>query len=115
MQGRALEARLWGPQDWTNMVNHGVPDICHEGPLLESAPFPQVLVAKAWSHDGTGLDLVLYSGVFPGKYELAFSRLRSGAKYRLSCGSECIADKQGRATCITHIDGRTALTMDLLD
>ncbi|KAL3474483.1 hypothetical protein BJX99DRAFT_260415 [Aspergillus californicus] len=114
MQGRALEARLWGPQDWANMVKHGVPNICHEGPLLESALFPQVLVAKAWSPEGKTLELVLYNGLDPGEFEVTFSRLRPGASYVLTSGSECIADKQGRASSIVHIEGRTGLTLDLV-
>ncbi|CAI6099200.1 unnamed protein product [Clonostachys chloroleuca] len=62
----ALMARLVRNRDLANATLHGPSKEALEGPLLEEAPFPDVLVAKAYSHDGSNLDLVLYNGNEPG-------------------------------------------------
>ena len=109
-QGTAMRARLSGFQDWVSMVTEGPPETTRQGPLLENAPFPDVLVAKAYSHDGDSLDLVLYPGKQAGSFELQFSRLRPGETYDLGDQS-IVAGKAGDATVEVRIDGRTALKL----
>jgi hypothetical protein len=110
-QGTTLRARLIHYQDWTNMMTKGPEPNALKGPLLEQAPFPQVLVAKAYSIDGLGLDLVLYNGADPGVFELALERLQSGGTYRLSTGGKVTASKDGKANFSVRVDGRTQVIL----
>lgn len=82
-----------------------------KGPLLEQAPFPQVLVAKAYSVDGLGLDLVLYNGADPEVFELGFERLQPGGTYHLSTGGRVTANKDGKASLSLRVDGRTQVIL----
>ncbi|KAK7217831.1 hypothetical protein V2G26_005834 [Clonostachys chloroleuca] len=107
----ALMARLVRNRDLANATLHGPSKEALEGPLLEEAPFPDVLVAKAYSHDGSNLDLVLYNGNEPGVFELGFDRLLPHRKYNLSTGDFITADKAGRATYKAKIDGRTQIIL----
>ncbi|CAG9936421.1 unnamed protein product [Clonostachys rosea f. rosea IK726] len=107
----ALMARLVRNRDLANATLHGPSKEALEGPLLEEASFPDVLVAKAYSHDGNNLDLVLYNGNDPGVFELGFDRLLPHRKYSLSTGDFITADKAGRATYKAKIDGRTQIIL----
>ena len=109
-QGTAMRARLSGFQDWVSMVTEGPPEHTRRGPLLEDAPFPDVLVAKAYSHDGDCLDLVLYPGKEAGNFELRFGQLRAGETYELGKQS-LVAGKGGDATFQVQVEGRTALKL----
>ncbi|KAK5457177.1 hypothetical protein LTS15_004958 [Exophiala xenobiotica] len=53
----ALMARLMRHQDLANATLHGPEPAPMNGPLLADCKFPEVLVAKAYSHDSKGLDL----------------------------------------------------------
>ena len=92
------------------MITKGPPANVFKGPILEDAPFPDVLIAKAYSADGEGLDLVLYPGKEAGKFDLGFSRLESGSSYMLG-DAPAAADKDGKATFGVQVDGRTALKL----
>ena len=92
------------------MITKGPPENVFKGPLLDDVPFPDVLVAKAYSHDGESLDLVLYPGKEAGKFNLGFKRLSPGAMYTLE-GSSVEADENGEATFEAQVDGRTALNL----
>ncbi|KAJ4351970.1 uncharacterized protein N0V89_007315 [Didymosphaeria variabile] len=53
---------------------------------LADRKFPEVLevlVAKAYTHDGKSLELVLYNGKSDGKQKLGIERLTAGAKYTI--------------------------------
>jgi len=39
--------------DWANTIGVGIEEHIKAGPLLEHVPYPEVLVAKAYSHTGT--------------------------------------------------------------
>ena len=80
------------------------------GPLLARAGFPDVLVAKAYSHDGKGLDLVLYPGKEAGVFELGFERLTPGGRYRVG-GGQLVADELGCGSVGVAIKGRTAVVL----
>ena len=107
-QGTALRARLGGFQDWVEMVTKGPPQNVKQGPILKSVIFPDVLVAKAYSHDGESLEMVLYPGAKPGTFDLEFGRLRPGATYVLD-KQETVASHAGTATISMSIHGRTAV------
>ncbi|KAK5164291.1 uncharacterized protein LTR77_009986 [Saxophila tyrrhenica] len=109
-QGSAMKARLCGYQDWFSMISHGPPENVIQGPILDEAPFPDVLVAKAYSHDGEGMELVLYSGRESRKFQLGFTRLRAGESYSLA-GEKKSADKEGKAVWEVRLEGRTALDL----
>lgn len=73
------------------------------GPLLASAPWPQVLVTEARSLDGRSLDLALRPHEHPAgqPVQLRFSQLDPGARYRLSgSGRASVAppSRSGRAS-----------------
>ncbi|KAK5298068.1 hypothetical protein LTR99_007757 [Exophiala xenobiotica] len=107
----ALMARLMRHQDLANATLHGPEPAAMQGPLLADCKFPEVLVAKAYSHDSAGLDLVLYNGKQAGTFTLGFERLTPGGKYSLSTGKNLTADKSGKASVDITIDGRTELLL----
>lgn len=113
-QGSLLRARLSRYQDWTNMMTVGPPPNALSGPLLTDCKFPDVLVAKAYSHDGQGLDLVLYNGNEAGVFDLGFERLQPGKEYMGQHGKKFTADSQGKAKIKANLDGRTPIMIQLV-
>lgn len=92
------------------MIQKGPPEQVFRGPVLDSVPFPDVLVAKAYSKDGQSVDLVLYNGKEPGAFPLQFTRLKAGATYKLG-DQTGKADAKGILKFDVVIDGRTALQL----
>jgi len=114
LQGCALKARISQYQDWTTMMQVGPAESTKIGPLLADAPFPEVLIAKAYSHDGQGMDLIVYDGKKPGTFELGFERLVSSKKYAVGENATMTADKNGKATVKVTVSGRTDLSVRAL-
>ncbi|KAK5063078.1 hypothetical protein LTR84_005154 [Exophiala bonariae] len=109
-QGTALRGRLGGYQDWTKMIQKGPEPNTLRGPILDEVPFPEVLVAKAYSQDGEGIDMVFYNGKEPGTFKLGFTRLKPGAAYHF--GTQTLtAAKDGTAQVQLAISGRTAVKL----
>ena len=108
----ALEARIMRTGDFHNSFVQGPPASVFSGPLLSEARYPEVLVAKAFSH-GEDLDLVLYPGVADSTQTLGFERLRPGQRYAVEglAGGSVTADGEGRATLVVTLAGRTALRL----
>ena len=106
-------ARLMRHQDLANATLHGPDPVAMQGPLLAECKFPEVLVAKAYSHDSKSLDLVLYNGKSAGKQALGFERLVPNAKYQLSSGESLVADSTGKASVDVKLDGRTQIVLSL--
>jgi hypothetical protein len=50
--GFTTRARIMQGGDWARTVGVGVEEKCMTGPLLKYVPYPEVLVAKAYSHTG---------------------------------------------------------------
>ena len=92
------------------MAKQGPPANVRNGPILDQVSFPDVLVGKAYSHDGDTLDLVLYPGKGAGNFQLGFKNLRPGEGYSLGDQS-VIAKSDGTAVFEAVIDGRTALKL----
>lgn len=107
----ALMARLMRHQDLANATLYGPDPVAMQGPLLAECKFPDVLVAKAYSHDSKGLDLVLYNGKQAGTFSLGFERLVPGGRYSLSTGQSLTADNSGRASVDVKVDGRTQVVL----
>jgi hypothetical protein len=103
---------LSGPEDFRNTVNTGPPEHTFDGPLLAEAPYPDIIVAKAWSHGGTDLNLILYpgqDGAIP-RVKLSLERLKKGGRYSISQGDSTqnfVAEWQGSAIVDVLVRGRT--------
>ena len=107
----AVEGRLMGNGDFRASFVAGPSQAALQGPLLDAASYPDVLVAKAVS-DGQDLALVLYPGRDAGRQTLGLARLVPGAAYRVAgraTPQRFNADSDGRATLEVEIDGRTEL------
>jgi hypothetical protein len=109
-----LRSRLGARGDWNSLLKDGPPEHCFRAPILDEVPFPDVLVGKAYSHDGETVDLVLYNGKKAGKFTLGFKNMKAGRAYKL--GSQtAVADQNGEAQFSVLIDGRTAITLKPVD
>lgn len=111
LQAITLMARLIRHRDLANATLNGPAENALQGPLLEECPFPEVLVAKAYSEDAKQLDLVLYNGKEPGVFKLGFERLVPGQQYSLSTGGSVTADDGGKAVMEVKVDGRTQILL----
>lgn len=101
-------ARFAQKGDLYHMVHHGPGENALKGPVLTSCPYPDVLVAKARSHTGSDLELVLYDGTKAGEYEITIERLRPDMEYEIEeDGRIFMANPDGTAVLHVFIDGRT--------
>ena len=89
------------------MIDNPLPKAWIDGPVLEEAPYPRILVAKAVS-DGAALDLVLRPGSQPGPVSLGLSRLHPSQRYRVdgAATAEVRANDQGKARLDILLTGR---------
>jgi hypothetical protein len=94
------------------MIQKGPPEEVFRGPILDSVPFPEVLVAKAYSKDGESVDLVLYNGKEAGTFPLQFIKVMAGSTYKLGNQTSKV-DAKGVLSFDVVIDGRTALKLEL--
>lgn len=109
-QASALRTRLGARGDWARLLTAGPPEHCFGAPILEEVPFPDVLVAKAFSQDGESVDLVLYNGKQPGIFNLGFKNMQPGKRYELGT-QRSVANSEGKATFSLPIEGRTAVQL----
>jgi len=108
--GSVFKARIGAFQDWVSFITEGPPANVFRGPILDEVPFPEVLVAKAYSHDGDSLDLVFYNGKEAGTFSLGFKRLQPGKTYHLG-DKYAVASADGTAKFEVAVNGRTAMTL----
>lgn len=103
-----LQALINSRNGWRRAVVDGPAPCTINAPLLSDAPYPDVMVAKAFSH-GRDLELVLYPFDPAGcKSELGLSRLTPGADYSVAeTGSRFTADADGNARLTVNLLGRT--------
>ena len=109
-----VEARLMRTNDFRNTFVTGPPKSALAGPILTDVKYPDVLVAKAFSH-GRDLELVMYNGRAAGPQNITIERLRAGATYRVTgpaAAGTATADAQGRAQLSVRLDGRTEVRID---
>ncbi|NLL63349.1 MAG: hypothetical protein GX241_03770 [Ruminococcaceae bacterium] len=106
-----LQASINTRNGWRRAVIDGPAKSTLTGPLLSEVSYPDVLVAKAFSH-GEDLELVLYPGVSDGKQNLKISRLVPGQKYLIKEQNiSFFANENGVAEIEVLISGRTEITM----
>lgn len=100
--------------DFERAVLHGSPETALKGPMLTGIKYPDVLVARAISADGSGLDMVLYPGTASTRQQIAFENLEPGAMYRLGGAADVsfTANNEGRAGLEVDLSGRTHLTLE---
>lgn len=110
-QCSGLRGRLGARGDWLRLLTEGPPAQCFRAPILEEVPFPEVLVAKAYSNDGKSVELVLYNGKQSGVFELGFKNMQPGKLYKLQ-GDVVKANEGGEACFSVQIDGRTAVVLE---
>ena len=107
----AVNARLMRTGDFRRSFVDGPAAGALEGPLLDEAPYPAVLVAEARS-SGRDLKLVLCPGHGPCEANLGFARLCPGQRYRSATESgslEFVADSSGKSTLRLRLAGRMVL------
>ncbi|EXJ91486.1 hypothetical protein A1O3_00034 [Capronia epimyces CBS 606.96] len=107
-------ASLLHREDWKRLISEGPSKTTLAGPILDSAPYPGVLVARAYSRTSKDLDLVLYPSCASGKFELGLKRLQPGVVYRFAERS-VVADTEGEAKIDVYVDGRTVLKIEPME
>lgn len=105
--GRALFGRTGG---WLDLVEKGMPEHWRRGPVIESVPYPDVMIARAVS-DGDGLEVVLRSTGTANRFDVGLARLQPRRKYTVEGGVDAtfVADDGGRAVLAVDIDDRREL------
>ncbi|KAF5604206.1 linalool dehydratase-isomerase precursor [Fusarium pseudocircinatum] len=111
----ALMARLLNQRDLANATLHGPSKEALSGSILEEAPFPEVLVAKAYSEDGKKLDLAVHNGKDAGVFKLGFERLIPSKQYSVSTGGSVTANGAGKAYIDAKINGRIQTILQPID
>ncbi|KAF5625190.1 uncharacterized protein FTJAE_10087 [Fusarium tjaetaba] len=104
-----------GPSTTTKMTILRA-ELLHGGELeavVTKVPYPGVLVAKAYSHDSSDLDVVLYPSADSGRFSITVSRLRPGLKYK-GLEETVVADDNGDAVLSVMVDGRTSFHLKLV-
>lgn len=93
-----------------DLVAFGPPREWHDGPVLDTAAYPDVLVARAVS-DGAALDLVLTPGAGQVRTRVGLAQLRPGTSYDVRGARQetVLADAAGRAWLEVDLGGRTEL------
>ena len=92
-------------------MNRGPVGTAFTGPLLREVVFEEVLVAKAVSHSGEDLELVLYNNGEAGVFDLGFGRLVAGREYKWE-GGNFVAGNDGTGTLKVSVDGRTRVLIE---
>ncbi|WP_342244603.1 linalool dehydratase/isomerase domain-containing protein [Pseudomonas sp. OTU5201] len=112
-QATAFLGRLMQRDGYRQSLMVGPPPEALRGPLLTDASFPDVLVAKARSHRGDDLELVLYPGKAPGVQRVTIERLRPHGSYTVtgSTLAHFTADEQGKAEIDVQLNGRTSVVI----
>ena len=108
----AATGRLMRVGDFRRSFVEGPSEATLKGPMLTDASYPQVLVARAYSH-GDDLELALYAGIADGAQEIALGQLKAGATYAVTGAPtpSITADDKGTARLTVLLSGRTAISI----
>lgn len=108
----AVMGRLMRTGDFRRSFVEGPSEAALNGPVLAEARYPDVLVARAYSH-GDDLELALYPGAGGGLQTLRLARLQPGRSYQVSGaeGQSLTADEAGEAGLQVVMKGRTAISL----
>jgi Linalool dehydratase/isomerase len=106
--GVELMALAGGRDAFRDLICSPQPPLQPQGPWLDSAPYPDVLVAAAHCDAAGGLHLVLHG---TGPQRLTLGGLQPGILYRVdgACVTHVVAGKQGRAKLPVALAGRTCV------
>lgn len=107
-------AFMFGANDYLNSVLKGPAESALKGPILTGIKYPEVLVAKAFSHSGADLELVLYPGDGNRDVTFVIERLQANASYDCVIAGQSAqhqADADGRLQLSASLDGRCAVTL----
>jgi Linalool dehydratase/isomerase len=101
---------------WAQLNQFNLPERILNGPLLSECEYPDVLVAKAVSHTGKDLELVLYPGSDCKHQQITLSRLEPNSLYRVSYPdlgdeAEFTSQANGELQLSINLDGRTVITI----
>jgi hypothetical protein len=101
--------RLMRVGDFRRSFVEGPSEATLKGPLLTRVKYPDVLVARAYSH-GDDLELVLHGN---GRQNITIERLQPGRTYAVTGATEAQvrADTSGVARCAVDLNGRTGVTV----
>jgi hypothetical protein len=104
--------RLLRTGDFRRSFVEGPTDATLSGPRLTGIRYPDVLVARAFSH-GEDLQMVLHAGKRDGAQSITIERLKPGRRYAVTGAREkvVVADENGRATCEVPLKGRTDVAL----
>jgi hypothetical protein len=94
-------------------ISSGLPQAWMDGPVLEGARYPDVLVARAVS-DGRNLELVLRPGTNANRQRLGIGRLRPGAAYTAhgAVQDAIVANADGTAELDIDLRGRLEVVLN---
>ncbi|MFE9322537.1 hypothetical protein ACIHDR_24235 [Nocardia sp. NPDC052278] len=110
-----IQARLMRRNSWRNVLTQPPAPAALHGPVLDTADYPEVLVAQAIS-SGDDLNLVVYPGTTTGSRTLQFGRLVAHGEYRVITNGafqEIIrADASGAAAANISLTGRMAVRLE---
>lgn len=109
----AVLGRIMRTGDFRRSFVEGPAKSTSTGPVLAGAAYPDVLVARAFSH-GEDLQLVLHpGGTSGGVHALSIERLQPGRRYEVKGGLEqsVAADDAGRAEFSVRLAGRTEVSI----
>lgn len=107
-------AFMLGTGDYRNSILKGPAESALKGPILSGVDYPQVLVAKAFSHTGKDLELVLYPGQGSAEPTLTIERLAPESSYKVNIdGADAAlqADAQGVAKLDINLTTRVHITL----
>src|SRR5690606_38860666 len=103
------KARWTTQYDMDDVILNRIPE--YQGPLLASAPYPEVLVTRAKGADGV-LELTLEPTGAPGRFTLKFERLLPDREYYVDGdGSRLTTDHNGLGEVDLSLAKRAFLTV----
>jgi hypothetical protein len=111
--GLTFQGRFSRKDGLFDLVNRGNRPEWDTGPILDGAPYPDVLVARAVT-DGRRLDLVLRPGRLEGgRHPLGIRRLVPGSRYWVlgALDGYIEADTEGGAIVTVDLTGRTEIAI----
>lgn len=96
--------------DWKSTILDGPGENALKGPILDECTYPDVMVSRAISRDGEGLDLILYSGSDNKVQNITLRRLIPGEEYVAEgVGQSFTADGDGNAVLTVRLSDRTPI------
>jgi len=97
--GYSFRARITRKGDWSDLINSPPDLIALAAPKLNKVPFPEVMVARCFAHESTGLDFVLRGPANKTSFTIELKDLKVGQKYALS-----VVDGEGaKASVVSKI------------